>query len=129
VVVLAPVLFCGGVLTLVFSVAFSAIKNEGFYEQAVARTRANAEVTAILGTPVDAGFPSGNLNRRGPFGHADLSIPISGPDGNDPTCLRVPVPDMLEGIDRGELEVALDQREMMPACEANVHLTSLQHNS
>ena len=81
VVVLTPVLSCGGLLTLVFSVAFSAIKNEGFYEQAVARTRANAGVTAILGTPVDAGFPSGNLNRRGPFGHADLSIPISGPDG------------------------------------------------
>ncbi len=26
---------------------------------------------------------------------------ISGPDANDPTCLPVPVPDMLEGIDRG----------------------------
>ncbi len=75
------VLFCGGLLTIVFSVAFSAIKNEGFYEQAVARTRANAEVTAILGTPIDSGFPMGNLNRRGRSGHADLSIPISGPDG------------------------------------------------
>ncbi len=81
VVVLTPVLFCGGLLTLVFSVGYSALKNQWYYEQAVARTRANAEVTAILGTPVDAGFPSGNLNRRGPFGHADLSIPISGPDG------------------------------------------------
>ncbi len=81
VVVLTPVLVCGGLLTLVFSVAFSAIKNEWFYEQAVAQTQANAEVTAILGTPIDAGFPSGDLHRSGRSGHADLSIPISGPDG------------------------------------------------
>ncbi len=81
VVVLTPVLFCGGLLTLVFSVGYSALKNEWYYEQAVARTRANAEVTAILGTPIDAGFPSGNLNRSGRSGHADLSIRISGPDG------------------------------------------------
>ncbi len=80
-VVLTPVLFCGGLLTLVFSVGFSALKNEWYYEQAVARTRANAEVTAVLGTPIDAGFPSGNIDRTGRSGHADLSIPISGPDG------------------------------------------------
>ncbi len=47
----------------------------------MARTRANAEVTAVLGTPIDAGFPSGNIDRTGRSGHADLSIPISGPDG------------------------------------------------
>ncbi len=81
VVVLPPVPFCGGLLTLVVSVGFSAIKNEWYYEQAVARTRANAEVTAILGTPVDAGFPVGNMDISGRSGHADLSIPISGPDG------------------------------------------------
>ncbi len=81
VVVLTPVLFCGGLLTLVFSVGFSALKNEWFYAQAVARTQANAEVTAILGTPIDAGFPVGSINRSGRSGHADLSIPISGPDG------------------------------------------------
>ena len=45
-----PVLICGGLLTLLFSLAFSAIKKEWYYEQAVARTRASAEVTAILGT-------------------------------------------------------------------------------
>ncbi len=81
VVVLTPVLFCGGLLTLVFSVGYSALKNQWYYEQAVARTRANAEVTAILGTPVDAGFPSGNLGGSDRSGHADLSIPIWGPDG------------------------------------------------
>ena len=81
VVVLTPVLFCGGVLTLVFSMAYSALKNEGFYEQAVARTRANAEVTAMLGTPIDAGFPIGSLNRTSRSGHADVAIRISGPDG------------------------------------------------
>ena len=79
--VITPVLFCGGLLTLVFSMAFGALKNEWYYEQAVARTRANPEVTAILGTPVDAGFPSGRLNSTGRARHADLSIPISGPDG------------------------------------------------
>ena len=76
-----PVLICGGLLTLLFSLGFSAIKKEWYYEQAVARTRANAEVTAILGTPVDAGFPSGSLNRSNSSGHADIKIPISGPDG------------------------------------------------
>ncbi len=81
VVVLTPVLFCGGLLTLVFSVGYSALKNQWFYEQAVTRMRANAEVTAILGTPVDAGFPMGELGRSGRGRHADVSIPISGPDG------------------------------------------------
>ena len=81
VVGLTPVLFCGGLLTLLSSVGFSALKNEWYYEQAVARMRASAEVTAILGTPVDAGFPRGNLNHSGRTGHADISIPISGPDG------------------------------------------------
>ncbi len=81
VVGLTPVLFCGGLLTLVFSVGYSALKNQWYYEQAVARTRANAEVTAVLGTPIDAGFPTGDLDRSGRSGHADLSIPISGPDG------------------------------------------------
>ena len=81
VVIITPVLFCGGLLTLVFSMAFSTLKNQWYYEQAVARTRANAEVTAIIGTPVDAGFPMGRLNRSARSGHADISIPISGPDG------------------------------------------------
>jgi hypothetical protein len=76
-----PLLVCGGLLTLLFSVGFSAIKKEWYYEQAVARTRASAEVTAILGTPIDAGFPSGSLNRTTSSGHADIKIPISGPDG------------------------------------------------
>ncbi len=81
VVVITPVLICGGLLTLLFSVGFSALKHEWFYEQAVARARANAEVTAMLGTPIDAGFPVGSINRRGRWGHADVTIRISGPDG------------------------------------------------
>lgn len=47
-----------------------------------------------------------SLDHVGPLtrSSADAGImlqAISGPDANDPTCLRVPVPDMLAGIDRG----------------------------
>jgi hypothetical protein len=81
VVTLTPVLFCGGLLTLVVSVGYSALKNEWFYEQSVIRARASAEVTTILGTPVDSGFPVGDMDRKGRSAQADFSIPIRGPDG------------------------------------------------
>ncbi|MHC4414118.1 MAG: cytochrome c oxidase assembly factor Coa1 family protein [Planctomycetota bacterium] len=81
--VLVPVVFCGGIFTLIVAIAFGVLKHTDPYTQAVARARADAEVTAALGSPIDEGFlVSGNFEVSGHSGHADLAIPISGPNGS-----------------------------------------------
>ena len=71
-------LFVGGIVMLVFG----AMKSSDAYKTAVARARANPEVVAALGTPIDEGlFVSGKTNVEGSSGEADLTIPISGPKG------------------------------------------------
>lgn len=70
--------FGAGVLSLV---EFSFHSSEAF-QQAVARAQANPQVRALLGEPIRAQWTvSGDLHVNGSSGRADLSIPISGPNG------------------------------------------------
>ncbi len=67
---------------LIFVFVFSLMKSSDAYQDAVARTRADAAVQAALGTPIEEGlFVTGNINTSGSSGEADLAIPISGPNG------------------------------------------------
>jgi Cytochrome oxidase complex assembly protein 1 len=72
-------------VTFVASVAlivFSAIKSTGVYKDALARAQAHSSVIEALGSPIKEGFlVSGNTNVNGASGEANLSIPISGPNG------------------------------------------------
>lgn len=46
------------------------------------RAQNNKDVIEALGTPVDPGFfVTGAMEVSGPSGHADLAIPLSGPQG------------------------------------------------
>jgi hypothetical protein len=75
------------VLLVVFVVSialtvFSAMKSTYVYKDALARTQAHPSVIEALGSPIKQGFlVSGNTNVNGASGEANLSIPISGPNG------------------------------------------------
>jgi hypothetical protein len=84
---LLPILVCGGGFAafffLVYGVVTGAIKSSDAYEEAMTRARANAEVRAALGEPIESGFwISGSINVDGSSGNVDVSIPISGPKGS-----------------------------------------------
>jgi hypothetical protein len=73
------------VATFVFfiiSIVFGVMKSSDAYQAAFARARVDPRVTRALGSPIEAGFfVSGKTNVSGSSGDADLSIPISGPNG------------------------------------------------
>jgi len=81
---------CAGVIVVAFvaffgligGAAFTGMKSNDAYKQAVARASSNPQVIEAIGDPVEAGFfVSGSVNVSGPSGSADLSIPVSGPRG------------------------------------------------
>jgi len=72
------VAFAGSIALIVFS----AMKSTDVYKEALARAKANPAVIDSLGSPIKQGFLiSGNTNVNGASGEANLSIPISGPNG------------------------------------------------
>lgn len=67
---------------IVFGV-MGGMKSSDAYKIPVAVASADDRVQAALGTPVKPGwFFTGNMSSSGTRGHADLSIPISGPQGS-----------------------------------------------
>ena len=79
--VAAVLLFVGGIALFV-TLLFGTMKSSGAYKQALVAVRADPAVAQALGTPIDAGFfVSGSVNVSGSSGDADLSIPVSGPEG------------------------------------------------
>jgi hypothetical protein len=72
------VVFVGSIVLIVFS----AVKSTDVYKDALARAKAHPAVIEALGSPITEGFlVSGNTNVNGASGEANLSIPISGPNG------------------------------------------------
>jgi hypothetical protein len=77
-VVLAVLVFVG----VVVLVATTAMKHADAFTEAVARAKANAAVTAVLGEPIEVGWlVSGSVDVQNASGNAELSIPLSGPKG------------------------------------------------
>jgi len=63
-------------------IVFSAMKSTDVYKDALTRAQAHPSVIEALGSPIKEGFlVSGNTNVNGASGEANLSIPISGPNG------------------------------------------------
>ena len=77
-----PILVCGGFIGILFAVVFSVLTNSVAYTESVAAVRADPAIVAALGTPIEEGLPSGNVQVNGGSGYADLAIPISGPLGS-----------------------------------------------
>jgi Cytochrome oxidase complex assembly protein 1 len=77
-IVVLFVAFVGSIVVIVFS----AIKSTDPYKDAFAKARMHPAVIEALGSPINEGFfVSGNTNVNGASGEANLSIPISGPNG------------------------------------------------
>jgi len=58
------------------------MKSTDVYKGALTRAQAHPSVIEALGAPIKEGFlVSGNTNVNGASGEANLSIPISGPNG------------------------------------------------
>src|SRR5881398_1188016 len=72
------VIFVGSVALIVFS----AMKSTDVYKGALTRAQAHPSVIEAHGSPIKEGFLlSGSTNVNGASGEANLSIPISGPNG------------------------------------------------
>ena len=69
-------------VVLILSFVFGLMKSSGAYKDAVAKAKADSAVVEALGSPIEEGMlVSGSINTSGSSGDADLSIPISGPEG------------------------------------------------
>src|SRR5687768_7450173 len=84
---LLPIVLCGGgavlFVTIILGAVTGSIKSSDAYAEGMARARANPEVVASLGEPIESGFLiSGSISVNGPSGNVDVSIPISGPKGS-----------------------------------------------
>jgi len=61
---------------------FGMLRNSDPAKMAIQRAEANPVVASRLGTPLKMGLlVSGNVNVNGASGHADMSIPVTGPRG------------------------------------------------
>ncbi|MHC4107781.1 MAG: cytochrome c oxidase assembly factor Coa1 family protein [Planctomycetota bacterium] len=79
---ITPLLLFGGLITLVLLLVFGLMQSTWAYTEALAAAQADVEVTAALGTPIEAGrFVTGNVEVNPGSGYADLVIPIFGPNG------------------------------------------------
>lgn len=75
-------LLAAGFVVVIASILFGAMKSSDVYKAALAKAKADPRVVAALGSPITDGFfISGKTNVSGTSGHADLTVPISGPKG------------------------------------------------
>lgn len=67
---------------IIFTVVMGGMKSTDAYRDGLAKATSSPEVRAALGEPVKPGyFVSGKVNVTGSSGDADLSVPLSGPQG------------------------------------------------
>jgi hypothetical protein len=79
---LGPLVGCGGLIAVVFSLVFGMIKSSAPYTESLAAAQADTRVQAALGQPIEPGFfVTGNINTSGSSGHADIAYEITGPQG------------------------------------------------
>ncbi len=71
-----------GFIALILALISGMIKSSDAYKLAVVEAKANPYIQEVMGSPIEPGlFVSGNIQISGSTGQANLSIPISGPDG------------------------------------------------
>jgi hypothetical protein len=68
---------------LIVTIVFGMMKSSHAYKEALAMARADLHVQEALGSPIKEGLlVMGNISVNGSSGHADLAIPVSGPQGS-----------------------------------------------
>src|SRR5687767_11579148 len=77
---LSVIVIAGAIVAAIVYFAFGAMKSSYAYQEAMTRTRANADAIRELGEPIESGWMiSGSIKLNDSSGKADLSIPVSGP--------------------------------------------------
>lgn len=77
-VFLLVILFIGGIFFLVVG----SFRNSDLYKMALEKAQHSPEVVAVLGVPMKAGWLiTGSMSTSGSSGHAELTVPLSGPQG------------------------------------------------
>ncbi len=72
-----------GFIAAIFVVIMGAMRASDAYQIAMSRARQHPAVVDALGEPIEGGwFVSGNISVSGASGEADLSVPLSGPQGS-----------------------------------------------
>lgn len=77
-----------GLLALGMLAVMLHIRNSEPYRMAVDALHADAQAPALLGEPISTGFASGELREVSLGGHAQLQIPVKGPNGKGTVYLR-----------------------------------------
>ena len=80
-------MLCGGAVAIfvfaIFGTVSTAVRNSDAYQVGMAQARANPQVVAALGEPIESGWMiQGSINVNGQSGDVDVQIPISGPKGS-----------------------------------------------
>ena len=79
---LGMLVLVAGFIFIIISIVFGAMKSSDAYKTALARAKADPRVVSALGSPITDGFlVGGSTNVSGTSGHADVTVPISGPKG------------------------------------------------
>ena len=84
ILVVASIAACA---TLLFTVLIS-LKSSDAFQLSFARLEASREATELLGKPISAGFPMGNVSLNGSSGTASLSYGVNGPRGKGTVFLK-----------------------------------------
>ena len=80
---LGSVVLFAGFIVLIVTIVFGMMKSSDAYKAALTMARADPYVQEALGSPIEEGLlVMGNINVSGSSGHADLAIPVSGPQGS-----------------------------------------------
>ena len=79
----------GGFVFAVFMFVIRMMHSSGSYREAMARATQDPTLIAAIGTPIEEGFMmTGKISENGETGSADLTIPLSGPNGAAKLHLR-----------------------------------------
>ena len=79
----------GALVAVAMSVALQPLKSGELYQQAVATAKLNAAVSESLGQPLKEGFfAGGNFKYTSTSGSAEITIPVSGPQGSGTITLK-----------------------------------------
>ncbi len=90
----------------VFGGVMGIIKSTKPFQVAMERARSNERVVEALGQPIEEGFfVQGNVNIQNQGGDANLTIPISGPEGSAKIYVNAPRERGVWSYDYLEVEV------------------------
>ena len=96
----------GGCVAAIFFTVTGMLKETDAYRDSVRQLEANAQVMEILGPPITAGIPSGQVHTSGPTGEAQLAIPVQGTKASGMLYVEATRKMGIWKTDRLELEVA-----------------------